>query len=299
VIDEVNTIPFFTPLWSDIPVFMLIHQLARTVWWYESPFPINAIGYAVEPLYLRCYRKEHVLTVSASTKGDLRNLGFTGPITIVPEGVQPGFPQGAVKAESPTFLYVGRFAPSKRIEDIVKAFHAFRREASAGELWLIGEGDARYTGKLQGLVRDLGMQQTVHFLGGVTLEEKYARMGQAHVLLMASVREGWGLAVSEANACGTPAIVYDVHGLRDSVLNERTGLVVGESPQQLASAMVRVWRDPELYKSFASSAERLGQELTFERATAVVRDALVGRLNSRAPEDNPLVSVVVPKRNSR
>src|SRR6266851_3669304 len=53
VIDEVNTIPFFTPVWADIPRLLLIFQLAREVWWHESPFPMNAIGYAAEPLYLR------------------------------------------------------------------------------------------------------------------------------------------------------------------------------------------------------------------------------------------------------
>ncbi|TMD56332.1 MAG: glycosyltransferase family 4 protein, partial [Chloroflexi bacterium] len=70
IIDEVNTIPFFTPLWADVPAVMLIHQLAREVWWYESAFPLNVLGYLTEPLYLRAYRRIPVLTVSASTESD-------------------------------------------------------------------------------------------------------------------------------------------------------------------------------------------------------------------------------------
>ena len=54
-------------------------------------------------------------------------------------------------------------------------------------------------------------------------------MAEAHVLLMTSVREGWGLVVTEANACGTPAVVYNVPGLRDSVRNEETGLRIARS----------------------------------------------------------------------
>ena len=78
VIDEVNTVPFFTPLWAEIPRFMFIHQLAREVWWYESRFPVSGIGYLAEPLYLRLYRRSPVLTVSPSTREDLRSLGFVG-----------------------------------------------------------------------------------------------------------------------------------------------------------------------------------------------------------------------------
>src|ERR1700726_624485 len=56
VIDEVNTVPFFTPLWANIRSVMLIYQPAREVWWYESRFPLSAIGYLLEPIYLQFYR---------------------------------------------------------------------------------------------------------------------------------------------------------------------------------------------------------------------------------------------------
>jgi hypothetical protein len=85
VVDEVNTIPFFTPLWSDVPAVMFIHQLAREVWWYESPFPLNALGYIAEPLYLRLYRRFPVVTVSDSTRRDLVSLGFSETITVKTE----------------------------------------------------------------------------------------------------------------------------------------------------------------------------------------------------------------------
>ena len=62
VIDEVNTVPFFTPLWADVPVFMLIYQLAREVWWYESHFPISLFGFVLEPFYLRLYKRIPVFT---------------------------------------------------------------------------------------------------------------------------------------------------------------------------------------------------------------------------------------------
>lgn len=282
VIDEVNTFPFFTPLWADIPRIMLIYQLAREVWWYEARFPLNAIGFALEPFYLRIYRSQPVLTISKSTERGLRRLGLKGTIECIPVGIDQQESPSHAKAAEPTFLYVGRLAPSKRVEDIVRAFQGFKQEMHAGKLWLIGEGDPGYTKRVNALIRQLGVDQDVTILGRVSVEEKYRRMAAAHMLLMASVREGWGLAVSEANVCGTPAIVYDVPGLRDSVLHGRTGLVVGASPSLLAEGMVKLWRDPSLYKRLAEQAEHLAQALTFDRAAIVFRDVLAGKVNSWA-----------------
>jgi glycosyltransferase involved in cell wall biosynthesis len=278
VIDEVNTVPFFTPIWADIPAVMLMFQLAREVWWYESRFPLSAIGYAAEPLYLRCYRHVPVLTISESTERDLRRLGFSGPIHIMPVGVEQIEGPAGTKGVIPTFLYVGRLAPSKRVSHIIRAFAAFRSACGPAQLWLVGDGAADYVRTLHSLVEQLGLSRDVQFLGRLPALQKQQRMAEAHVLLMASVREGWGLVVSEANACGTPAIVYDVPGLRDAVRPERTGLVVNPSPAQLAAGMIRLWKDPALYSRLAGEALRRSRSFSFDRAAQVVNRAIADRL---------------------
>jgi glycosyltransferase involved in cell wall biosynthesis len=270
----VNTMPFFTPLWAGIPTFMLIFQLAREVWWYESPFPISAIGYAIEPLYLRAYRRTPVLTISTSTQQDLRGLGFTSAITVVPIGIDdPACPPSA-KADTPTFIYVGRLAPSKRIGHMLVALAKFRKEVGKGTLWLVGSGSEKYCRSLVEQARDLRIADDVHFFGRVSAEAKHRLMAQSHALLMTSVREGWGLVVTEANACGTPAIVYNVPGLRDSVRQESTGLVVAPQPVDLADAMVRLTSDPELYARLATEGQRWSDTFTLDESARVVRLAL-------------------------
>jgi glycosyltransferase involved in cell wall biosynthesis len=266
VIDEVNTMPFFTPFWAGIPTFMLIFQLAREVWWYESPFPINAIGYAIEPIYLRGYRDEPVLTISRSTEQDLRRLGFNGAITVIPIGIEEVVSIPHQKAESPTFLYVGRLAPSKRIGHLIEALAQFRTAIGAGTLWLVGTGSELYKRSLTKLAERLQIHDHVLFLGRVSAEDKHRLMGEAHALLMASVREGWGLVVTEANACGTPAIVYDVPGLRDAVRDELTGLVVRPEPRRLADAMIRLTKDPVLYARLAAESQRWSRAFSFDEA---------------------------------
>jgi glycosyltransferase involved in cell wall biosynthesis/O-antigen/teichoic acid export membrane protein len=275
IIDEVNVIPFFAPLWSRLPIFMLIHQLGREIWWYEAAFPLSAVGFLVEPLYLRLYRNVHVLTVSSSTRNDLRRLGFKGTITVIPEGVETiASDVAGAKALEPSFLYVGRLVPSKRIEHMFMALARFRESNGSGSLWLVGTGSQGYKQSLVTLARRLDLEDHITFWGGINAVEKHRLMAAARALLMTSVREGWGLVVTEANACGTPAIVYDVPGLRDSVIHESTGLIVDPRPSSLADAMIRITRDLELYGRLVDGGRRWSQTMSFDETARAVGRAL-------------------------
>jgi glycosyltransferase involved in cell wall biosynthesis len=274
VIDETNTIPFFTPLWAGIPVFLMIWQLAREVWWYESRFPVNALGYALEPLYLRLYRQTPVLTFSASTLADLRGLGFRGDITVIPVGVEPVEIPDKPKSGVPSFIYVGRLAPSKRVHEILEAFALFRQEHGSGRLVLVGNGPKQYVLRLERMSARLGVADSVEFCGWLQGAAKHERMTEAHALVMASAREGWGLVVTECNLCGTPAVVYDVQGLRDSVRHLETGLVVDPSPDALARGMEQVVADSDLYARLRDEAQRWSRTFTYDAGTRVVLETL-------------------------
>lgn len=274
VIDQTNTIPFFTPMWAGIPVFLMIWQLAREVWWYESRFPLNVIGYTLEPIYLRTYRRTPVLTFSKSTENDLLAIGLHGEITVVPVGIEQGAVPAEPKSNEPTFIYVGRIAPSKRVHDIVRAFAIFRNARGNGRLVLIGTGPNTYTQRIVRLSVALGVSDSVELSGWLEGQAKRRRMAEAHALLMASAREGWGLVVTECNACGTPAIVYDVPGLRDSTRHLQTGLVVQPNPSRLAAAMLDLVHDSELYGRLRAQALSWSRTLTFDEACRVLSMAL-------------------------
>jgi glycosyltransferase involved in cell wall biosynthesis len=275
VIDEVNTMPFFTPVWARIPKVMLIFQLAREVWWYESPIPIRALGYAIEPIYLRTYRRCSAITISKSTEQDLRKLGFSGPITVAPIGIENVQIRQHPKASTPTFLYVGRLAPSKRIDQMMHALFYFKQTTGIGQLWLAGSGSERYVGSLIALARHLNLQDNVTFWGRISDNEKHRLMSVAHALLMTSVREGWGLVVTEANACGTPAVVYNVPGLRDSVRSEETGLIVTARPRDMSAALLRLTSDPGLYDRLAGEGQRWSQRFSFDKTAETIGHVLV------------------------
>lgn len=274
VIDEVNTVPFLAPLWARVPCFLLIFQLAREVWWYESPFPLNALGYAAEPWYLRLYRRTHAFTISSSTREDLLRLGWRAGIDVIPVGIEPVARSVVEPAASPTFAYVGRLAPSKRVHQIVDAFDRYRRGGASGRLWLMGDGPGGYKRRLKRQVAALDRPEEVEFLGRLPANEKHRRMAQATALLMASAREGWGLVVTEAGACGTPTIAYDVPGLRDAIRQEQTGLLIPASPDSMALAMRRLVDDPPLRLRLGSEAERWSATFSYDRAAEQMRERI-------------------------
>ncbi len=231
VIDEINTRPFLTPRWiRKTPVVALIHQLAREIWFYETPFPLSAVGrYLLEPWWLRAYRDIPAMTVSASSAESLVRYHGWRDVTVIPEGYTPHPVPQLPKEPEPTVVFLGRLVPMKRPEDAIEAFGMLTQRLPSARLWLIGDGP------LLGRLRD-GAPAGVEFLGRVDRGELVDRLARAHVLVTTSVREGWGLNVSEAAACGTPSIGYHVPGLVDSI-PASGGALVEPSPEALAEAL--------------------------------------------------------------
>ena len=251
VVDEINTRPFFTPKFvnNGEKIVALIHQLAREYWFYETPFPVNYIGYYyLEKRWLRNYVDVPTVTVSESTKQDLLNLGFK-EVFVVPEGLNFR-PLSRIPAKEgyPVVAYVGRLKRAKRPDHAVKAFKVVREKIPEAKLWIIGDGYFR---------KDLEEMTTdgVKFSGGLSDGKRRELVKRAWVLVNPSVREGFGLNVVEANALGTPCIAYDVAGLRDSVKNDETGLLTGAgSVKNLAKEIVMVLKDDVLRERLSKNA---------------------------------------------
>ena len=123
IIDEINTRPFMTPKYASKPIVAVIHQLAREFWFYETPFPLSWFGYHfLERNWLSAYTHIPTVTVSASTRNDLLNLGFDD-VTIVPQGlsVEPRDYIGN-KESNPTLVFIGRLTKAKMPDHAVKGF---------------------------------------------------------------------------------------------------------------------------------------------------------------------------------
>jgi glycosyltransferase involved in cell wall biosynthesis/O-antigen/teichoic acid export membrane protein len=264
VVESVNTIPFLTPMWRNrLPTTVAVfHQLAADVWDAELPRPLARLGRWLELRLLSLYRETPVVAVSASTRDDLVELGF-GNVAVVANGRDeppPDFSRPP-KEPTPTFLYVGRLTANKRPEHALHAFRVIKRTIPEARLWLVGRGQLETQ-----LRREL--PPGAELLGHVSRRELYERMARAHCLLVPSVREGWGLVVIEANAVGTPAVGYEVPGIRDSIRPGETGfLVPAGDPEALGSAAIALVGEPERYESLRRAAMEWAETFSWD-ATA-------------------------------
>src|SRR5262249_41256318 len=123
-------------------------------------------------------------------------------------------------AAVPTVLTLARIVAAKHTELLVDAV------AALPGVRLVVAGTGPGLDAVHERVRAWGIRDRVGLLGFVDEDEKVRLLQTSHVIASASEKEGWGLTVLEAAACGTPAVATDVPGLRDAVRNGETGLLV-------------------------------------------------------------------------
>jgi glycosyltransferase involved in cell wall biosynthesis len=269
VIDEVNTIPFFAKLYVKERNILFIHQLCREIWFYEMPKVIGFIGYILEPIYLRTLNNKKTITVSNSSKVDLMRHGFKeNNISIISEGteLQPVESLDIQKYKLPTVLILGSVRSMKRTLDGVKAFELAKQKIPELRLKIAGSMNGKYGEMVQGYIDNSEFKESIKVLGKVDKEMKKELMQRSHLIVVTSVKEGWGLIVTEANSQGTPAVVYDVDGLRDSVVNNETGLVTDVNIEAMSEGIVRMLNDDSLYNNLRVNAWNKSKGITFEKA---------------------------------
>jgi len=278
VVDEINTLPFFAPLYARVPVVAFVCQLARDVWFYEAPVGIAQLGYALEPLYLRPYRRVPVLTISQSSADSLRHeMGFRGEIGVMPMAIDQYEAPAALPLEEreDSIVVLGRVTPSKRLDHSIRALALLTKPPlDRLRLQIVGSGSDRVRERLNRLAASLEVGQRVEWAGFLTEAQKRDRLRRAKALVMNSVREGWGLAVSEANLAGTPAVGYEILGLRDSIKNGLTGVLTEETPQALAQGLENLLHDPKRYSDLATAAQLQARSLTWDGTTTFVEQFL-------------------------
>ena len=276
VVDEINTRPFLTPTFiQDKPIIALFHQMAREFWFYETPFPLNYIGrYYLEKKWLSHYEAIPTITVSDSSRKDLEELKFQR-IFVVPEGlnIKPvsDIPQ---KESHPTLIFTGRLKKAKLPHHALKAFSIVKRSIPEAKMWIIGDGYMR-----NGLER-MNIEGA-KFYGRIRNEEKYNLMSRAHVALVPAVREGWGLVVTESNAMGTPAVAYNVPGLRDSVKDNETGILSKENtPESLAEAAIELLTNKERLAELSHNALQFSRQFNWDH-TANAFDNIIKTVSAK------------------
>ena len=283
IIDCENGIPFFTPLYARIPVFLHIHHIHQEVFREHLVFPLSAIARFMEAKIMPLvYRNNPVITVSESSKNEILKIGLSklGNIAIVKPGIDLKMFKRMEKTPKPTFAYLGRLKSYKNIDIAIKAFARISKTYDNARLKIAGFGDNM--AKLKKLTQELKLENKIEFLGLVTDKEKAKLLSQSWGVLQPSMIEGWGITVIEANASGTPVIASNVAGLRDSVADRITGVLVEvNNVEAFSSAMVDFITDKSYRELLSKRAYVWAQDFSWEKSANQFFQILSSNLTSK------------------
>lgn len=275
VIDMSNTIYWQTPLWAwKSKKIAYLNQLAKDVFDYEFPKTDAFLGKLIERIQYFPYRWRPFLVYSKSTKDDLISMGVPEKnISVFPLGIDHSRYSPGKKSKDPLFICVNRLVKMKRNDLAIQAIAEVIKTYPKAKLILIGNGYDRF--RLERIRDDFGLVGTVYFedenvffFNKNIKDEKIRYMQEAWALLFPSVKEGWGMTVTECAACATPTIATNVTGLRDSVVDGKTGILISANPEpkELAKAMLHLIEDKVFREKLAANALSEWKEFTWENS---------------------------------
>jgi len=245
IIDSENGIPFFSPMFSLKAKLCVMYHVHREVFLTQLRPPLSWLLAWIETSVMPfIYRNVTFVTISENTRDAMLSLRLSRrPIFVVPSGVDPALTPGP-KSPRPTIVYLGRLKPYKRIDLLLRAFARVRRRLPDARLRIAGRGEDE--ARLRELAGQLELGEAITFEGFVDEARKRTLLQEAWIYATASLVEGWGISVIEANACGTPAVAFDVPGLREAIVDGVSGVVVpgaGALADDLADALTAILTD--------------------------------------------------------
>ena len=268
LIEDLNKVPVLVPRWRPTPAVLLVHHLFGTTAFQEASLPVATLTWLMERPLPRFYRNLPVQAVSGSTADDLVERGFDrSRIEVIENGVDLSYfapdPQQP-RFDDPTVLYLGRLVRYKRVDLIIRAVARLRDEGVNVRLIIGGRGTAQPD--LERLSTELALTDRVEFAGFVSEERKRELFRRTWVHALTSSKEGWGISIMEAAACGTASVASDSPGLRDSVRDGSTGFLAPHGDiDALANRFRTVLQDPALRDRLGAQARVFAGQYSWER----------------------------------
>jgi glycosyltransferase involved in cell wall biosynthesis len=266
LVEDINKIPLYTPLWTSGRVAALVPHLFGSTAFLALSAPLAAAVWLSERPLGRIYRNVPFEAISESTRDDLVARGIPRQqIEVIYPGIDTTsyVPLPASRSATPTFAYLGRLKKYKGVHYVIHAFARMKHRDATLEI--AGAGD--YRPALEQLARSLDLGARVRFLGRISEPEKLALLRRAWGLVFASPKEGWGITNLEAAACATPVVASNSPGIRESVRHGETGFLVPHGDvAAMAAAMDRLAASRELVEQLGRDARRFAESFTWERA---------------------------------
>jgi len=259
-----NGMPFFSPVWARRPTVVWLHHVHDSMWNMTLPPRLARLGRTVEfRVAPALYRGTPIVTLSESSKDEtVRKLRFKPTaVTVVEPGIDDFWSTGApAKSPTPLVVAVGRLVPVKRFNLLIDSLAAIKSRHPALEAVIVSEGYERDA--LERQIAELGAGQWISLPGRIDDEALLALYRRAWVLASASAHEGWGMTITEAAACGTPAVATNIAGHADAIVDGATGLLVNDAVE-LARALDRILADDSLRDRLSVGALARASQFTW------------------------------------
>jgi glycosyltransferase involved in cell wall biosynthesis len=268
--------PFFSPVWERRPKVVLLHHVHAEMWKMVLGDDAPLLAKAGELLESRIapalYRRTRIVTLSQSSKEDMINQLRFRPdrIDVVPPGIDPRFSPRGERSDHPLVVAVGRLVPVKRYDLLIRAAAEARKAVPGLTLTIVGDGYER--AMLDTVVQEVDGTEWVTFAGRITDSDLVSLYRRAWLVASASAREGWGMSLTEAAACGTPTVATRIPGHVDAVVDGVTGILTDGTIDALGAAIARVSSDASLRARLSEAAGAHAAAFTWEAtATGIMR----------------------------
>lgn len=282
VIEDINKVPFFMPLYTDKPVVPVIPHLFGTTVYRESNFLVGLYVVLMEKMIPRVFKKCDFMVISPSTRDDLVKRGVPKEnIEVILCGLDHSLyrDMGLERFERPTIVHLGRLRKYKGVDIVIESMKSVIKRVPSARLVIIGDGPYRNT--LERKAESMNLGEAISFTGYMGGEEVVEYLNRSHLMVNASPKEGWGLTIVEANACGLPVVASDSPGLRDSVLDGKSGFLVPYGDREaFADRSVQLLEDEQLWQKMSWGALERVEELTWERCVKRAEEMFLRVLSS-------------------
>jgi glycosyltransferase involved in cell wall biosynthesis len=276
VIENINKIPFFTPLYIRRPILVLVHHLFGGAIYHAVSPHYGTYVLAAEQLIPLIYRHTPFAAVSESTRSELKRIGIRGSLDLMPNGNDmPDWRELNPPDTPPVIGYFGRVERYKHIDHLLEALPRIRAAVPGTMGRIIGDGFHRR--RLEQRVRRMRLEKAVTFTGRVAEADKWKEISRLYIGVYSSAKEGWGLSVMELAACGIPVVASDVPGLRETVRHNQTGLLYSFGDMEaLTHQVVSLLESPDLRNRMGRRARAWASGRSWEAAADQAED-LIGR----------------------
>ncbi len=268
VIDDLNKIPFYSPhiLKGSVKTLALMMHLFKEAIFKETNPLFASYVYISERLIGALYKHTLFGVLSPVGKLELSKIGIPPEnIYIIPPGVDEEKFRPVEKTNKKYLLYTGRLKRYKSVDHILHALAILNKRDRRYELEIVGRGDDET--RLKEIVKALKLEKQVHFAGFVDEDSLVKKYQQASILIQPSLKEGWGLSVTEAGACKVPVIASDVPGLSDSVVNNKTGFLYAYGDiNTMAERIELLMEDKALRERMGEENFKWSMNFTWDRA---------------------------------